>query len=290
MKNCEDMCTNPHEFGGRQYEAVRFATKALRYGTTCEEWEDLSTIYVRCFTEGYETDTVFDGTVRFWRQVYIAVVVTSYSHLVVGIHAVRIVFGHMFWIIFGPLWALFSCGLVDWTWQDRGDPTRDPKWWTFDSLEQSLDSLWTSTGMPPRKRKAGNKWTRQVRKTVVARDPQPDAQVSDEEVIELNGQPDTPPPPEDVENVNVEDVAEEPRSPEAKSTRKSRKRIDSYLFTEKQELDIASWWQSKEMLYVKRLNAYKNTPLKEKLVTEMAQSLDPPCTCEYLTYAFHPKL
>jgi hypothetical protein len=93
--------------------------------------------------------------------------------------------------------------------------------------------------------------------------------------------------PEEEEEVQ-QDVASQSQSqsqeaatPEVTpSKKKKQSRVPSYLFTDEQEMDIATWWQANECLYIKRLKSYQNAEMKIRIVTEKASSLNPPATCK----------
>uniref|UniRef100_UPI00358EE98D uncharacterized protein n=1 Tax=Myxine glutinosa TaxID=7769 RepID=UPI00358EE98D len=68
--------------------------------------------------------------------------------------------------------------------------------------------------------------------------------------------------------------------------KKKRTRGSTYIFTDRQEVDLAEWYRENECFYNKKLKAFKNTEMKRRLLEEKAARLEPPCTYQQLKTLF----
>ena len=81
------------------------------------------------------------------------------------------------------------------------------------------------------------------------------------------------------ENVSTSRSFESPKKKQKTPPRKGQ--LIAYAFNERQEEDLAEWLRDHECLYNRKLKAYKNTAMKQRLIADKAKEFDPECSGEY---------
>lgn len=83
---------------------------------------------------------------------------------------------------------------------------------------------------------------------------------------------------ESLEEVGSDGHEEGPAQRKKSEQSKTRKRILSYSFSDEQEKELAEWFSDNQCLYNRRLKAFKNRDLKNRLMEEKAKEFDPQYT------------